>query len=180
MTIASSSRSVLFLLGIAILALAEAAIRYVRSIPMLTGIALLYVSFCGLIFVPVLGVVGLLVGGDLSGAISTLAVFAVAFLAVVMARRRAFTFVGALVVWIYVGIFLSIVLGVIFNVSPESMGTALVSFLIGCVLLYQTSEMLERYSGDRHIAAALDILLGMSIFWIFVRRRLRPVTPWSS
>ncbi len=135
-----------------------------------------FVAAEALIFVPLLTIANIYAPGAISSAaVVTLAAFT-GLTAIVFWSRKDFSFLGGILKWGFVMAIVAIIAGAIFGFQLGTwFSVAMVGFA-GAAILYDTSNVLNRYPEDRYVAAALQLFSSVALmFWyvlsIFISAR---------
>ncbi len=135
-----------------------------------------FVAAEALIFVPLLTIANIYAPGAISSAaVVTLAAFT-GLTAIVFWSRKDFSFLGGILKWGFVMAIVAIIAGAIFGFQLGTwFSVAMVGFA-GAAILYDTSNILNRYPEDRYVAAALQLFSSVALmFWyvlsIFISAR---------
>jgi hypothetical protein len=130
-----------------------------------------YVVAQGLLLVPLLVVAHIKAGGGVIGsaAFATMIGFG-GLTAIVFTTRKDFSFLGAVLKWggfcalglIVASAVVGFNLGALFSVAMVA--------LAGAAILYDTSNILNHYPHDRHVAASLELFASVvMLFWYLLR-----------
>jgi len=143
------------------------AVQALRHTPVVNGIALVgFGAISGMAIAPLVGMVAAKSGMLVTQAFFTAAITFVALTAYCFVSRRDFSFMRGFVL---IGLVTVIVLGLsnlyfqsaVFSLAIAGMGVLLFSAFI----LYDTSQVLQNYPDNEHIAAALTLYL--DVFLLF-------------
>ena len=135
-----------------------------------------YVVGEAIIFVPMLYLADSFAPGAIScAALVTFLGFS-ALTAVVFFTRKDFSFLRGILMWGGIIAIVAIVAGVIFGFQLGTFFSVAMVGLAGASILYNTSNVLYRYSEDRYVAASLQLFASVALlFWyvlrIFISRR---------
>jgi FtsH-binding integral membrane protein len=130
----------------------------------------LYVVAQSIIFVPLLWIANNFAPGAItSAAVVTFLAFA-ALTAVVFITGKDFSFLRGLLFWGGIVAIVLIVAGVSFGFQLGTyFSVAMVGFA-GAAILYDTSNVLHKYSEDRYVAAALELFASVALMLWYVLR----------
>jgi FtsH-binding integral membrane protein len=130
----------------------------------------IYVVAQSIIFVPLLWIANNFAPGAItSAAVVTFLAFA-ALTAVVFITGKDFSFLRGLLFWGGIVAMVLIVAGVSFGFQLGTyFSVAMVGFA-GAAILYDTSNVLHKYSEDRYVAAALELFASVALMLWYVLR----------
>jgi FtsH-binding integral membrane protein len=135
-----------------------------------------FVAAEALIFVPLLVTADRFAPGAISSAaIVTLAAFT-GLTAVIFFSRKDFSFLGGILRWGFVIALVAIGAGLLFGFQLGTFFSVAMVGLAGAAILYDTSNVLNRYPEDRYVSAALQLFASVALmFWyvlsIFIASR---------
>ncbi len=135
-----------------------------------------FVAAEALLFVPLLYIADSYAPGAIgSAAVVTLAAFT-GLTAIVFWSRKDFSFLGGILKWSMVMALVAIIAGAIFGFQLGTWFSVAMVGLAGAAILYDTSNVLNRYPEDRYVAAALQLFSSVALmFWyvlsIFISAR---------
>ena len=124
-----------------------------------------------IIFVPLLVMAELSVGGGVIGSAAwvTLLGFS-ALTAIVFFTGKDFSFLGGIVKWGLGLALVAIVAGVLFGFNLGTWFSVAMIGLAGAAILYDTSKVLNEYPEDRYVSAALTLFASVALmFWYVLR-----------
>ncbi len=123
-----------------------------------------------LIFVPMLYLAQMRVGGVIqSAALVTLLGFA-GLTAVAFVTRKDFSFLGSLLRWGFIVALVLIVAGVLFGFHLGTFFSVAMIALAGGAILYDTSNVLHHFPEDRYVGASLQLFASVALmFWYVLR-----------
>lgn len=156
--------------------IASSAARRATSLPAQYLALTAFVVAEALIFVPMLYIAETYAPGAISSAaLVTLLGFA-GLTGVAISTRKDFSFMGAMLRWIGVGVLLLIVGSVLFGFQLGTWFSVAMVVFAGGAILYDTSNVLHHYPRDRYVAASLSLFASVALlFWyvlrIFIGRR---------
>lgn len=129
-----------------------------------------YVVVEAIIFVPLLVIAEYKAPGAItSAAVATLIGFS-ALTAVAMFSGRDFSFLGAALKWAGISAMVLIVCGVLFGFQLGTFFSVAMIAFAGAAILYDTSNVLNRYPEDRYVAASLSLFASVALmFWYVLR-----------
>jgi FtsH-binding integral membrane protein len=129
-----------------------------------------YVVVEAIFFVPLLAIANYAAPGAIqSAALVTLLGFS-GLTAIAMMTGKDFTFMGAFLRWIAVGVLLVIVGGVVFGFQLGTFFSVGMVVFAGATILYSTSRILRTYPEDRYVSAALELFASVALmFWYVLR-----------
>lgn len=167
------SRNWLFVLGgfIVVSWLASAVAHRTRSLGMQYVMLVGFVIAEAIVFVPLLYVAHHYAGGGVieSAAIVTLIAFA-ALTGIAFWTRKDFSFLGGLLRWGGLLAIVAIGAGLLFGFQLGTWFSVAMVGIAGASILYDTSNVLHRYSEDRYVAAALELFAAVALmFWYVLR-----------
>jgi FtsH-binding integral membrane protein len=131
----------------------------------------LYVVAQAVIFAPLLYIAESYTGGGVIGSAALLTLLAfVGLTLIAWQTRRDFTFLGGLLRWAGVLALLAIGGGVLFGWELGMWFSVLMIGVAGGAILYDTSNIMNHWPGDRHVGAALELFASVALmFWYILR-----------
>lgn len=134
-----------------------------------------YVVAEAIVFLPLMYIAAFKVGGDVipKAAFTTLIVFG-GLTAMVLVSKKDFSFLGGILRVAGFGALGLIGVSLLFGFTLGTLfAVAMAVFAGGCVV-YNTSNLLHRYSPNQHVAAALSLFASIALmFWYILRIFLR-------
>jgi FtsH-binding integral membrane protein len=143
-----------------------------RAVSMVAQYAALgaYVLVEALIFVPLLFFANLKAPGVITSAAGVTALGFAGLTAVAFLTRKDFSFLGALLRWVGIGVLIAIVSGLIFGFQLGTWFSVGMIVFAGAAILYDTSNVIRHYPEDRHVAASLQLFASvMLLLWYVIR-----------
>jgi hypothetical protein len=129
-----------------------------------------YTVIEAIIFVPLLFVANSYAPGVIqSAAIVTLLGFA-GLTGIVFWTRKDFSFLGAILRWVGIGVLVLIISSLIFGFQLGTLFSVGMIVFAGAAILYDTSRILHHFPEDRHVGAALELFASVALlFWYVLR-----------
>jgi hypothetical protein len=123
-----------------------------------------------IIFVPLLYMANQVAPGVItSAALVTLLGFG-GLTAVAFTTRKDFSFLGGILRWAMILALVAIVSAVLFGFSLGTWFSVAMVGVAGAAILYDTSNVLNRYPEDRYVAGALQLFASVALmFWYVLR-----------
>lgn len=138
------------------------ALQYVALAAFVVGEALIFVPMLYLAEHSAPGVIG-------SAAFITLLGFGSLTL-LAFSTRKDFSFMRGILMWGGIMALIAIVGGVLFGFQLGTWFSVLMIGLAGASILYDTSNVMLRYSTDRYVAASLELFASVALmFWYILR-----------
>lgn len=131
-----------------------------------------YVLAEALIFVPLLYVANAFAPGAIESAALLSLVGFTGLTGVVLITRKDFSFLRGIVLYGGVVALLLIVGGIAFGLSLGTWFSVAMIALAGAAILYDTSNVLQHYPADRHVAASLALFASVALLFWYVLRLL--------
>jgi FtsH-binding integral membrane protein len=141
-----------------------------RSLPAQIGALSAYVVAEAIVFVPLLFIANAYAPGAIqSAALVTILAFA-GLTAIAWTTRADFSFLGGLLRWGGILALVAIVASMIFGFQLGTFFSVAMVGFAGAAILYDTSNILERYPEDRFVSAALQLFASVALmFWYVLR-----------
>lgn len=129
-----------------------------------------YVVLQAIIFVPMLYLAQAYAPGTIQSAgLITILGFA-ALTGIVFWTRKDFSFLGAILRWVGIGVILLIIASLIFGFQLGTLFSVGMIVFAGAAILYDTSRVLHDFPEDRHVAASLELFSSVAmLFWYVLR-----------
>jgi FtsH-binding integral membrane protein len=150
--------------------LASRAAYRAKSLPAQYAALAAYVLAQGLLFVPMLYRAQNFAPGVMQSAATVTVLGFVSLTALVFVTRQDFSFLGSLLWWGGIVALVLIVASILFGWHLGTWFSVGMIALAGCAVLYDTSKVMRRFSGGRHVAAALQLFASIALlFWYVLR-----------
>jgi FtsH-binding integral membrane protein len=129
-----------------------------------------FVAGEAIIFVPLLYIANAVAPGAINSAGALTAVGFLGLTAVAFVSRADFSFLGALLRWMFVVALLLIVGSVLFGFQLGTWFSVAMVGLAGAAILRDTSNIIRNFPEDRYVAAALQLFASVALmFWYILR-----------
>ena len=130
-----------------------------------------YVAAYAVLFVPLLYVAEVSVGGGVIASAGWVTILGFSALtAVVFFTGKDFSFMGGMLKWLGIVAILLIVASVLFGFGLGTWFSVAMIGFAGAAILYDTSNVLHHYPEDRYVAAALALFGSVALmFWYVLR-----------
>lgn len=129
-----------------------------------------YVLAEAIVFVPLLFIANKFAPGTIQSAgLVTILGFA-ALTGIVFWTKKDFSFLGAVLRWVGIGVLLLIVASLLFGFTLGALFSVGMIVFAGAAILYDTSRVLHDYPEDRYVAASLSLFASVALlFWYVLR-----------
>lgn len=129
-----------------------------------------FVAAEAIVFVPLLYIANAAAPGAIQSAGLLTALGFAGLTAVAFLTRADFSFLGALLKWAFVVALLAIVGAVLFGFQLGTWFSVAMVGLAGAAILRDTSNVIQNFPADRHVAAALQLFASVALmFWYLLR-----------
>ncbi|MCH2160305.1 MAG: Bax inhibitor-1 family protein [Phycisphaerales bacterium] len=127
-----------------------------------------FVAAEALIFIPLLYLADQQAPGAIQSAALTTILGVAGLTAVAFITRKDFSFLRGILIWGGIVALILIVAGVVFGLELGTWFSVGMIAFAGAAVLYDTSNVLHHYPGDRYVAAALSLFASIALMFYYV------------